>query len=308
MPAIKRVGKRRFEVDFVELKRKRLPWFRRLVPLDANTLEIDPQLITDALRGVMSYCERNLADGQRLVWNEFRFLLNQEDHDDLRNLRASLRDQFAGQLNAERERMNASTVGDFTLRLQVDEAEELSARIGIIEVDCKENLALDETPVVEGEMTIRIDKKTTPSRPLAPTRTNPPPRTLAPEPLASTPTGGGATIRVDRSEAVCVLRWPGGEHRLASGPRYLVGRDSGRPITGYTHMVPLNGASNRISSRAFWIEVNENSATIGRPDHGSANAVAINGELIEKGREERVTLPAVIQLTGGELTLRLERG
>ncbi|ANM30927.1 hypothetical protein ABI59_17110 [Acidobacteria bacterium Mor1] len=340
---VRRIGRDRFEVRFERLKRELLP-LRKQILMDRSMLQVDPQLILEAIRRVMPYCELHDGAGNRLVWNEFKVFLAREDHDEFAPMEPRLVAEADQVLDAYRKSLGAEAIGDLTLRLLVDDSDAVEGRVSVIQVAAKANKALNEYVAPPEEITVRLpaagagsDKGASSPVPGYPSLERPP-FDFPAEPVAVGsdgqtgvhPNGNGVshglngnghhgyaaedqpTDRLVEDVHGLTLRWDGGSASVGPGVRWTVGRQADTPPADYC--IALSNASTRISTRAFWIEGKVDAdgeidgATIGRFDHDTANAVHINGELLGRGQEIRIfDFPTAIELTGGEFRLSLER-
>jgi hypothetical protein len=311
MPVISRLDCRQFRVNFEGLKRSLLGWRQRL-QFSSNMLQIDPQLILESIRRVMTYCDLHDGIGQPLVWNEYKVFLSREDHEEFVHMEPVLLAQADGLLDGYRKALEAETIGDLTLRLLVDDAMELPRRVGVVQVATKINRDLDAQQPELGEITVRLTPPPAAVYPVI----DPAIHTAATPRTASSDDAGFSEIssidtshethRVPPGADTLALKWDHGAAAIRPGVRWIVGRATDPPIA--EHSIQLPDASTRISSRAFWIEAKAEGATIGRFDHETANAVQVKGELLMRGGEIWVyEFPAAILLTHGELELSLER-
>jgi hypothetical protein len=227
------------------------------------------------------------SDGA-LVWNEFLIFLTPDDHDDFAYLGRRLEDQCDEHLGRVARRLRANTIGDFVLRLVSDEGEEVLPHHGIVHTACKDNPDLDQLDPLDGEYTVRASKRR-PSQPPAasvPSTPSAPPLAAAPSAPADGPLPGLVLHTEDG-------RWSAA---LGKGVLWTVGR--GQASSQIPNHVGIPVDSTTISRDAFRIEVHESGATISRPDHVTANALQVNGELLAKGRKMHVDrFPAEILLT-----------
>lgn len=304
MAAITRLDRGQFRINFESLKRSLLPLSRRLL-FTGDMLQVDPQLILEAIRRVMVFCELHDGLGRPLVWNEYKVFLSREDHEEFVHMEPVLFAQADELLDGYRATLAAEVIGDLTLRLVVDDGKALPRGVGVLQVATKVNRDLDEIQAQLGEITIRLPSRA--SRKDAPTPAaeapSRPARFLPSLPPAETPTG---TQRVVEHAENLTLTWSGGSAAIRPGVRWIVGRATDPPVA--EHSIQLPDASTRVSSRAFWVEAKAEGATIGRFDHDTANAVQVKGELLMRGGEIWVyEFPAAIQLTSGEYELSLER-
>lgn len=263
----------RFRVDFAQVKRKG-GWWKVFEP--KAVVVVDGWAIGQAVVAALATCPFKSATGQPQVWNEFRVFLSRADHDRLRPIEASLQKDLGPMLYEELVRINAVTVGALTVRLLVDDADEVEPGAGILHA---RHVPDAQAPAPNaGEITVRLDKL----KPAAP----------------SLSAGAVGTVPVD----AVVVRGPKGDIVLRSGARHVLGR--AHPDAGADH-VALPGASGRISRRQVALRVDGDHLEIARePD---SNPVAAAGGPLQPGQSVREKLPVEIVLSGGEMKLTVAR-
>ncbi len=285
MPAVIQTGKRTFEVDFLALKQQTRPWYRRWRAVDPETLELDPKLVLDALTEVMKHCDMADSDG-RLVWNEFLIFLTPDDHDDFAYLGRRLEAQCGEHLGKVARRLRAKPIGDFVLRLVSDEGEEVLPHHGIVHTACKDNPDLDLADPLDGEYTVRARQRPLAPPPATPPAPSAPAVATAPSVIPEGPLPGLVLHTEDRQHSFA----------LGKGVLWTVGREHTPPPSANHVGIPVD--TTTVSRQAFRIEVLETGAMITRPEHDTANALQVNGEMVAKGRQMHVDrFPAEILLT-----------
>jgi hypothetical protein len=263
----------RFRVDFAHVKRSS-GWRKVFEP--RSVVVVDAWAIGQAVIAVLAACPFKSATGQPQVWNEFRVFLSRADHDRLRPIEASLQKDLGPLLYEELVRIIAVTVGALTVRLLVDDGDEVDAGSGILHA---RHMPDAEAPVPgAGEITVRLDK----IKPAGPR--------LSP--------GGPGTVPV----GAVVVRAPGGEVVLRSGARHVLGR--AHPDAGADH-VALPGATGRISRRQLAVRVDGDHLEVSREPE--SNPVTVAQSALAPGQTAREPLPVEIVLSGGELTLVVAR-
>lgn len=277
MAALRPDGPDQFRVRFGELARVRR----------GQTVQIDPFLIAQAIGHVMRACHVRSAAGRPIVWNDYRMILARRDFDRIRPLQGPLERDLRTVLAQEARTREAELVGELRVTVVFDEADELAAGEGVVRVAFAptDRLAAPRA----GELTMRLDSWA-----------------VAGEIAAHA--GGPAdtvadTVIVDDSTASGhLLRWPGGEAKLALGATLVVGRPHPEPPARF---IALAGAGAKINKQHCWITAGPTGARIGR--FARANPVHVDGRALGPGEEIEVELPAEIALSRGELVLSVLR-
>lgn len=260
----------RFRVEFAQVRRKGT-WWKVFEP--KATVVVDAYAIGQAVTAALATCPFKSAAGQPQVWNEYRVFLSRTDHDRLRPIEASLQQDLGPMLYEELMRLGAVTVGALTVRLLVDDADEVPAGTGMIHARHVPDSAA--TPAVNGEITVRLDKLKTP----------------APAPSAGTLPVGAA-----------ILHAPGGELVLRGNVRYVLGR--AHPDAESDHLA-IPGATGRVNRRQLSLLVDGDQVEVGR-EPGESNPVAVGGAPLAPGQVVREKLPVDLTLSG-ELKLSVRR-
>jgi hypothetical protein len=262
----------RFRVDFARVRR-RGRWWQVFEPKGAPV--VDAWGIGQAAVAVLAACPFKSAAGQPQVWNELRVFLSRDDHDRLRPIEGSLHADLAPMLYEELVRMSAVTVGAVTVRLLVDDADEVEP--GTAVVHARHTPDTDSRAPGQGEITVRLDKPATPA--------------ASPSPAGTLPVGS------------VLLRAPGGDLVLRAGTRYVLGRSHADAAPDH---LALPGASGRINRRQLSVRVDGDHAEISR-EPGESNPVVVNGSALAPGEVTRTKLPVELHLSGGELRVLLAR-
>ena len=263
----------RFRVDFAQVKRRGSWW--KMFEQKANAV-VDGWAIGQAVVGVLSTCPFKSATGQPQVWNEYRVFLSRADHDRLRPIEASLQQDLGPILYEELMRIGAVTVGALTVRLLVDDADEVGAGTGMIHARHVPDAAA--TPAAAGEITVRLDK----IKAAAPTRS----------------AGGAGTLPV----GAAVLHAPAGELVLRGNVRYVLGR--AHPDAEGDHLA-IPGATGRVNRRQLSLLIDGDQVEVGR-EAGESNPVAVGGNALAPGQVVREKMPIELTLSG-ELKLSVRR-
>lgn len=276
--ALTRVEAGRFRVDFAKLRSRGLSALVSALTR-RQPVEVDPYLVGQAVRAAMARCETRGVHGRRLVWNEYRIFLAEEDYRALLPLGDRLRAGLDAVIRRTLEEdLEADTVGDVVVRLLVDE--EGGAAQGTGEIVAAFVRDAELSPEVAGEPTVRVERRL-PGLLRAVTRR-----------VGEPPVAGALHLSWDRGEA----RIPPFEKRRLGRPHPAAGGD----------FVPLVGANQRISSFQLAIENRRHEVVIRRPS--GANPVQVTGRLVEPGGRLVVAeFPLEISLSNGELVLRLAR-
>lgn len=260
----------RFRVDFARLPRKKGSFFRLEIGRRGPVV-VDAYAIGQAVVAAVAACPFRNAMGAPQVWNEYRLFLSRADHDRLRPVEPSLQEDLGPMLYQELLRTGATTVGELTVRLLVDDADEVEAGSAILHARHAADAAT--TPGAPGEMTVRLDKIKAPAQ-------------------------HSPTQRL----GAALLRSPGGDISLTEGVRYVLGRS--HPDAGADH-VALPGAPGRVNRRQCSVRVEGDSIEVGR-EPGETNPVAVNGVPLVAGQAVRERLPVEITLSGGAMTLQVQ--
>lgn len=281
--AITLVRPRHFRVDFAKLRRENQSFFQRLLG-PRGPVDIDPFLISEAVRSVLRRCEAKNPSGQRIVWNEFRVFLSSTDHQGMQPLVKDLEEGLEPVIRETLVELGATMRGDPMIRILIDEEQEITQGIGAISASFKENQKL--APPAPGEEGFTVRLRGLGRRPPAP-----------PTPPAPTPVPAAAGPK-----AICVS-WDSHEVSIAVGSRIVVGRlHPGAPAD----FIPLHGASGRITRLHLKIANGKDGVvTLTRPQE--ANPVTIGGQPLRRGQSQIVdSLPISIELSNGDLLLRLK--
>ncbi len=253
----------RFRVDFAQVRRKSA-WWKVFEP--RSVVIVDAWAIGQAVIAALASCPFKSATGQPQVWNDLRVFLSRPDHDRLRPIEASLQKDLGPMLYEELVRLDAVTVGALTVRLLVDDADEVEPGAGILHV--RHVPDADAPTPGAGEITVRLDKLKTAG------------------PVLS---AGAGTVPV----GAVVVRAPGGEVVLRSGARHVLGR--AHPDAGTDH-VAIPGATGRISRRQLAVRVDGEQLELAREPE--SNPVAVGGAPLAPGQVVREKLPVEILLSG----------
>jgi hypothetical protein len=264
---LKREAPDRFRVDFTRVPRPERSTLRRFLR-SADPVLVDAWAIAQAVSAVLEACPFRSATGAPQVWNEYRVFLARADHDRLRPVESTLHAELGPLLYQKLVEMKAVTVGAITIRLLVDDADEVDEGSATLHARHVPDAAA--VPGAKGEITVRLDKLPT----AAPAAT---------------------TMRVGRARLVT----PQGELVLGDGARYVLGR--AHPGAGEDHLA-LPGASGRINRRQLAVRLVEEGLEVSR-EPGDSNPVAVNGQALAPGHAVTVRLPAEITLSGGDLVV-----
>jgi hypothetical protein len=273
-------GPDRFRVDFAELRRE--GGWKRL--FGRGPVVVDAFALARAVIGALQSCPFRSATGAPQVWNEYRIFLSREDHDRLRPVESTLHRDLMPMLYEELVRLNAVTVGSLTIRLLVDDTDDVSVGTAILHVRHSPEV---EAAVGKGEITVRLDKAN--------------PGSVAPT-LA--PPGGLPTLIPDSvppveyteriGQTVAILRANGQNIPLQPGVRYVAGR--GFPDAPADHLA-LPGAGAKINRRQLSIRMSDDLVEIGR-EPGGSNPVMVAGTPLAPGQVVVTRLPVDIVLSG----------
>lgn len=271
MSAIRREGPDGFEIELRALATGGLlDRARRL--LDPEDPEITPERVGLALRAVMGRCRQRQVDGGRLVWNDYTVFLALADHETLRPLAASMSEGLLRTLEQERARLGASLVGPLVVRLRCDRDAPLEPGRAFVRARFEPVTATTPAP---GELTLR-----------------------APELQA----GMDKTRRVAEALSAVRLCWLDQRRLLPLGETRL-----GRPHEGAPPgFLPLLGADAHVNRVQLHLIIEGERVAVHRPP--DANPVVVDGAPLAPGAKLALErLPASLALSGGALTLRLER-
>lgn len=260
----------RFRVDFSAVKRQ-AGWKGLFAPKE---VVVDAWAIGQAIVAAVARCPFRSAAGVPQAWNEYALFLARADHDRLRPVEATLQKDLGPMLFEELLRLGAVTVGAPTVRLLVDDADEVAVGTGVLRV--RHVPDAEAAPPGVGEITVRLDRPKTPTRP-----------------SDATQRVGGAVLRLATGAAI----------PMPEGRRVVIGR--AHPDAGADHLA-LPGVSPRINRRQAWLLVEGESAEVGR-EAGDANPVAVAGRALAPGEKTSEKLPFELTLSGGELKLVVQR-
>ena len=288
MTAVTQLGPDLFRVDLQILDRTRpgrrkgglRSWFRSLAP---QPVVLDPYLVTRAVLEVMDCCALHSPTGRLLVWNDYRVFLARSDHDRLRPLESILHQEMEPMLYEQLQQRQAETVGDLAVRILLDEGDDLQSGSLLVRVAFASSAAGQQP--AEGEITIRVGQP------------------VYPDAQGVAAADGGSTVRVDEPGPGVIVRWPGGQQRVALGRRVVLGRPHDDAQGSF---ISLTGASSRVSRRHVWIETQVGGVLLlGRLS--DANPVQVQGRLVQPGGSIAIdTLPVQVSLSGGDLLLTLD--
>src|SRR5690349_11580835 len=217
--------------------------------IDFKGTQIDPFGIAQAIAQTMRECKVRSAAGHPLVWNEYRMILSQPDYEAIRPLQAPLERDLRKVLADEARTRKAELVGEMRVTVVPDEADELSAGVGVVRVAFVPTDKLQSPRA--GELTMRFDGFA-----------------VAGE-IVAKPTD--TVIVADTATHAATLRWGGsGEARLVGGATMIVGRPHPEAPP---HFIALAGAGGTINKQHFWIAASGTSVRIGR--YAKANPVHV---------------------------------
>ncbi|HND31566.1 MAG TPA: hypothetical protein PLA94_16300, partial [Myxococcota bacterium] len=185
-------------------------------------------------------------------------------------------------LYEELVRLNAVTVGALTIRLLVDDTDDVTVGTAIVHVRHSPEL---EPAVGKGEITVRLDRGAATGPTLAPPGGLP---TLIPNSMPPVE----YTERI--GQAVAILRINGQNIPLEPGIRYVAGR--GFPDAPSDHLA-LPGAGAKINRRQVSLRMSEEMVEIGR-EPGGSNPVMVAGTPLAPGQVVVTRLPVDILLSG----------
>jgi len=264
----------RFRADFSKVKRKGA-WWKVFEP--KAVVVVDAWAIGQAVSAAMVTCPFKSATGQPQVWNEYRVFLSRVDHDRLRPIEASLQKDLGPILYEELVRIDAVTVGALTVRLLVDDADDVPPGGGVLHA--RHVPDPEAAPPGVGEITVRLDRQ----KPAGPS--------LSPAVVGTVPVGAA------------VLRSSAGEVVLRGGARHVLGR--AHPDAGPDH-VAIPGAGSRINRRQASVFVDGDLIDVSR-EPGDSNPVSVGGVPLAPGQSVQEKLPVEIVLSGGEMKLSVSR-
>lgn len=274
---IAREGPERFRVELGELARKVVRGHRRGAPV-----LVDPFLIARTIAEVMRACAFRSVTGQRLLWNDYRMILARADYDAVRALQGPLERDLGRALASEAAATGAELVGELRVSVMHDEADELAAGQAVVRVAFvpTERLLAPRA----GELTVRFDAAQ----------------------LAGLMRAVGSTetviVQDTTSSTSFVIRWPGGEARLADGATLVLGRAHEGAPTGFVAIT----SSAKINKQHVWISGSAAAVRIGR--FAGANPVHVAGASLAAGLHIDAVPPIEVSLSRGELAFTIVRG
>lgn len=242
-----------FAIDFARVRRPGSGLWTSWV--GGGAAIVDGYAIAQAVVEAMDRCPNLSPMGKPQPWNEYRVFLARADHDALRELEGSLAEQILPLLEQRRLEREAEPVGNFAVRLLVDDADRVVRGQGVL--DPRHARRTQAAKPAQGEITIRADRATSSSSP-------------------STRRVTGATLST-----------PGGSVDLPVGVRVVLGRVGQGP-----HHVALPGANDAISRAHAWVVLRADSVEVGRLP--GANPVSVEGTNLADGAATTVKLPAEI--------------
>lgn len=257
----------RFRVDFSRTPRE-ASWKRLLRVGARDPVVVDAYAIGRAVLQALGACPFRNAAGAPQVWNEYKLFLSRADHDRLRPVEHALQQDLGPMLYEEILRAGATTIGSLTVRLLVDDEDEIEPGYAILHA--RHVPDAQAAPAVAGEMTVRLDK------------------VQAPPPASTTQRVGGV-----------VLHTAGGDLSLSDGVRYVLGR--AHPGAEPDHLA-LPGATAKVNRRQCSVRVEAGALEVGR-EPGESNPVAVNGIALAPGQSAVEALPVEISLSSGAYVL-----
>jgi hypothetical protein len=270
-----------FHVDWAALHGGVNPWKR------THKIVVDPLLVAKAVKAVMRKCPLKTAAGKPLVWNEYRVFLDLDDWDRIKKLEGTLLRDLGEVVEKALKKSKAEMVGSLNIRLLRDEGGTVRPGMAVVKVDFSE-VEPPAGQVDASEMTIRIGGDVARSLTDLTQR--------VPESFV------GAFVDPSGEDRLRVL-WEGGEAKIRSGSRVVLGRPHGSTAPGF---IALDGANTKINKRQLWIEASDDGALIGRLS--DANPVEVKGRLVQAGGQISIdSFPAEISLSSGEMKLTLDR-
>lgn len=260
-----------FDLDFSKIKRKKAFRFRLELGGPPEPVVVDGRAIGEAIGAAMTECPFESVRGRRQPWNDYHLYLCAEDHDDVRRLEGRLLTDLQDMLNERLLKLDADPVGPMNVRILVDDAG--SVHRGHGRLWAFHEVAIPNTPKVQGEITIRFDK-----------------------PVALD-TAAGGTDRLGVR-----LRGPAGEIPLPDGQKVWLGRADSNPQPDHR---AIPGADSKINRRQLWVRVIGDQAEIGRDTN--ANPVSVGGTALAGGGSTVCALPVELDLSNGRMKLTLSR-
>lgn len=273
-----------FDVDFHRLaieSRSALGALRgRLASLlsKRERLTVNPHLISLAVREVMGRCDMWVDAEHRLLWNEYKIFLAEEDYRRLEPLRRHLESRLTTVIEKAVRELRGEPLGDVATHLTIDEEQPVPVGHGYVEPSYRESheARAEADPAT---MTVRV----------------------APRGRRSAP-----TARIEDTAAAAgalTVSWPGGTANVPAGGKLLFGRPhEGAPA----RFVALTGADRRVSRVHLAIENGRDRTIVTRQPN--ANPVSVSGKSLQPGGPLDVRqLPATVSLAAGALELTLDR-
>jgi hypothetical protein len=275
--AVTREGADRFLIELGELARKVNRGHRR-----GDPVLVDPFLIARTIAEVMRACTFRTATGQRLLWNDYRMILARADYDVVHSLQGPLERDLGQALANEAAATGAELVGELKVSVVYDEADELRTGQAAVRVAFVPTERLVATRA--GELTVRFDAAQ----------------------LAGLMRAVGSTetviVQDTASTTSFLVRWPGGQARVADGATLVLGRLHDGAPAGF---IALTGSA-KINKQHVWITAGAAAIRIGR--FVGANPVHVNGASVGAGLHVDTTPPTEVSLSRGELALTIVRG
>lgn len=284
MSTLRRTDRDRFEVDFLDHG-----LWGKLWPFGRPTA-VDPHGIAQAIIQAMRACDLRSAHGAPLVWNEFRLFLAREDFDALRAVLGRTSAALDTLIRRELARLGAETVGEPVVVLRYDEAMDIPAHRGILEVGFNETQA---RPDGRDQVTIRL------GRPVA---------APAPDAPRADPAGAEAPAPDETLPDLhpLRLRWGDQSVLVLAGTVARVGRPHApAPPT----FVPLLGTEDNMKINRVHVLLDHRGPVpvVHRPS--DANPVHVGEVLVAAGSIMSLErLPAQITLANDQLVLTVEAG
>ncbi|MEN0063636.1 MAG: FhaA domain-containing protein [Myxococcota bacterium] len=282
--AVTQRDERSFQVDLTALEGG---FWRRL---SQRRVRVDPYLVAKAIFSVMDFCEHRDVRGKRLMWNDYRVFLSQEDYDGLAPIISRLEQDLASLLQERFNEGGATLMGGLNVDLLVSEGERLPPSTVVVQPSF--HAWSDQRDSAGSAVTVRAGRKAAQ-----------PPPAHATHRVADPNDPDATLINEDQDGLGLVVRWGTHSAQVGAGMRVVFGRPHADAAGSF---VPLHGATNEINRRQLFIEPGpEGSAVIGRLS--SANAVQVNGRLVQPGGQLAVTrLPVEVSLSKGALVLTVE--
>ena len=272
---------RSFQVDLSSMGGGFWRRFRR------RAVRVDPYRLAKAVMAVMDFCQDRDVRGRRLMWNDYRIFLSQQDFDGLAPLAGRIEQDLASLIQEKFHDGDATLVGGLSIELLVSEGERLQAGTVVVQASfhawTDENKEVASSGGAGGAVTVRAGRRAAQPPPKASTRR-----------VADPVMPGNGSLQV---------RWLDQHATVSNGIRAVLGRPHADASGSF---VPLHGAGNEINRRQLFIEPGvEGGAVIGRLT--AANAVQVNGRLVQPGGQIAVPeLPVEISLSNGALVLQVE--